>query len=165
MTTRITRVLTELEYDDMQTYCRNMNYWHSDRRVFVPGLAWYQPWYFDHTGERQRKGQYVMLNRTMDEAKGRSFLSPHYWSDWSTKRDPICVVCPNGEHWEIDRRSSNGDGWTVTGELPDIVVTPSIVVEGYHGWLGCNGAPPGTFSGDIEGRGPTGTARVIQERA
>lgn len=92
------------------------------------------------------------------------FLSVHYWRDWSAKRPPICVVCPNGETWEIDRKSSNGDGWKVTGDLPNISCTPSIVVHGYHGHLGSNGAPPGQFTGDIEGRGPMGTGRPIVER-
>jgi hypothetical protein len=83
------------------------------------------------------------------------FLSVHYWRDWSDKRPPICVVCPNGEWWEVDRKSSNGEGWIVTGELPTITCSPSIVVDGYHGFLRA-----GEFTPDLEGRGPGGTPRL-----
>ncbi len=82
-------------------------------------------------------------------------LSIHYWKDWSHIRPPICVVCPNGEQWEIDRKSSNGTGWTVKGEWPNLTCSPSIVVEGYHGFL-----KDGLFTADTEGRGPNGRARA-----
>lgn len=55
-----------------------------------------------------------------------------------------------------DRRSSNGDGWNVTGDLPAITCAPSIVVPGYHGYL-----RDGVFTADIDGRAPCGTVREL----
>lgn len=49
------------------------------------------------------------------------------------------LVCktPAGE-WLIDGPANNGPGWTRTGAVPDISVTPSIAIGGgtpMHGWL------------------------------
>jgi len=154
---RITHILLDDERVRMEDNALARGFYRNDRRIFVPGMAWYQPWYFDPSGERERRGLHVMVPLA---DKGRSgFLSPHYWRDWADKRPPICVVCPNGEWWEIDRKSSNGDGWAVTGDLPNITCAPSIVVEGYHGFL-----RDGEFTADLEGRGENGTARPIIER-
>jgi len=155
---RITRVLSGEEYSAMGDDAVAKGMYRNDRRVFLPGMAWFCPWVWDPTGERERAGLHVM-HKAADRGK-LYHLSPHFWRDWADKRAPICVVCPNGEWWEIDRKSSNGDGWRVTGELPNICCSPSIVVEGYHGFLGINGAPPGQFTADIEGRGPCGTVRA-----
>lgn len=167
MTTKITRVLSFAEYRKMQDDALAQGFYRNDRRVFVPGLAWYQPFYFDPLGELaalpadDHYRREAMIKQRPADPNARGFLSPHYWRDWADQRPPICVVCPNGEQWEIDRWSSSGDGWTVRGALPEISVTPSIVVEGYHGYLGSNGAPPGTFTADLDGRGPCGIARPI----
>lgn len=127
-------------------------WYRGDRRTFTPGMVYPLPWYFDPTGERERLGKHVMYKA---EQKGRlGFLSVHYWRDWADKRSPWAIVCPNGEIWEIDRKSSNGDGWIVTGEFPNITCTPSIVVHGYHGYL-----TNGEFSDDLEGRGINGKIR------
>lgn len=132
-------------------------FYRNDSRIFTPGMVWPQPWCFDPTGERERTGKHVMFKA---ERKGTlGFLSPHYWRDWSDKRPPLSIVCPNGEVWEIDRKSSNGDGWVVSGEFPNITCSPSIVVNGYHGFL-----RDGEFTADLEGRGPDGLARPIVER-
>jgi len=53
-------------------------------------------------------------------------------------RESIVCKTPAGE-WLIDGPASNGPGWTRTGTLPDIVVTPSIGIgspQRMHGWLG-----------------------------
>ena len=102
--------------------------WRNDRRVFLPGMGWFNDWYLarDH---------------------GQNFLSPHYYRDWSGKRPPIELVCPNGDIWCIDRRSSNGDGWVVTGEWPNITCSPSIVAGDYHGYL-----RNGEFTADLDGK-------------
>jgi hypothetical protein len=162
---RITRVLSLMEVEEIDNEARASGFYHHDRRVFLPGWAWYQPFYFDPRNEWQafvaeaskRWPDHSYRERPMihDAHRGR-FLSPHYWRDWSTKRPPICVVCPNGEQWNIDRTSSNGDGWTVTGELPNITCAPSIVVPGYHGYL-----RDGEFCADLEGRGPRGLVAVL----
>lgn len=113
-------------------------------------------WVYDPTGRRQVSGKHVMIYSP--DSANRTHLSEHYWRDWSKTRPPVCVVCPNGEHWEIDRRSSNGSGWTVTGTFPLISCHPSIVVPGYHGYL-----KNGIFSNDLEGRGPNGVVRKESE--
>ncbi len=159
MSIRITRVLTDAERIAMDEDAVARGFWRSDPRIFVPGMAWYQPWYWDPSGERVKAGEYVMLSERPADPNKRGFLSPHYWRDWAHIRPPVCVVCPNGEQWEIDRWSSNGTGWTVTGTLPDITCSPSIVVEGYHGFLS-----KGVFTADIDGRGPVGIARAITPR-
>ncbi len=97
---------------------------------FVPGTGWFEPWFYDPQGNRGRR---MMISGP--DAPNASFLSPHYWRDWAHIRPPICIVGPNGEEWEIDRKSSNGDGWTVTGEWPNLTCSPSIVLKGYHGFL------------------------------
>lgn len=151
MTIKITRVLDFREYAEMGEQAVKDGFYRNDRRVFTPGMAWYQPWYYDPTetyrGRKMFQGPPADLN-------ARGFLSPHYWRDWSTKRPPICVVCPNGEQWEIDRWSSNGTGWSVTGDLPNITCAPSIVVTGYHGFL-----RGGVFTADVDGRPPNGVSR------
>ena len=154
MGVRITRVLTVAEREQMAEDAVARGWYRNDRRMFLPGMAWLQTWYFDPSGERQAAGKYTMFKRAPDDPNQRGLLSAHYWRDWSGKRSPICVVCPNGETWEIDRWSSNGTGWTVTGDLPNITCSPSIVVEGYHGFL-----QNGEFTADLEGRGENGIAR------
>lgn len=168
MSTRIIRVLTLQERHDMNEVAIAGGMYREDRRMFVPGMAWYQPFYWDPLGElvpfadsntstQFRFVREPMCKRPADpDVRAGGFLSPHYWRDWADKRPPICVVCPNGEQWEIDRWSSNGTGWQVTGELPNITCMPSIVVQGYHGWL-----KDGEFSADLDGRGPIGTVRAI----
>ena len=51
------------------------------------------------------------------------------------------VRTPGGD-WNIDQKSSNGDGWDRTGEPPHVTARPSIRIYGkkgepdrYHGWL------------------------------
>lgn len=116
---------------------------------FTPGMGWFTPWVFDPQGN---KGRRMMI--AGPQAANVSFLSVHYWRDWADRRPPICVVGPNGQEWEIDRKSSNGDGWVVTGEWPRLTCAPSIVLDGYHGFL-----RDGVFTDDVEGRGPNGTPR------
>ena len=134
MGVKITRVLSFAEYVELGEDAVRQGLYRNDKRVFVPGMAWYQPFYFDPLGELAALKRPGFRETAMCE-RNDSFLSVHYWRDWADKRPPICVVCPNGETWECDRKSSNGDGWIVTGELPNITCSPSIVVPGYHGFL------------------------------
>lgn len=49
----------------------------------------------------------------------------------------IFVRTPGGV-WDMDTISTNGDGWEVRGELPNITASPSILhAQGnrWHGWL------------------------------
>ena len=154
---KLTKLLTFAEHAEMSDDGVARGFWRGDRRIFTPGMAWPMPWYFDPTGERERAGKHVMFSESRRGELG--FLSVYYWRDWADKRAPLCIVCPNGEQWEIDRKSSNGDGWQVTGEWPNLTASPSIIVQGYHGWL-----KNGEFSADLDGRGPIGVVRPVTER-
>lgn len=77
-------------------------------------------------------------------------LSNEYKRDWQGKRYPIWVVLPSGTHFCIDSQVTDdgGRGWSVTGEAPNITVTPSINAVGiYHGFL-----VNGVLSEDVDGR-------------
>ncbi len=149
MTVTITRILTNAERDRMNAEARGKGMFYDDHRVFLPGMAWHCPWYFAPEAWPEKiswggRGEGPMCKL------GDPFLSIHYWRDWAHVRPPIAVVLPNSEVWEIDRKSSNGNGWKVTGSLPLISCSPSILAKGYHGFLGSNGAPPGTFTRDVD---------------
>lgn len=105
-----------------------------------PGTAWYAPWLHDPNDPED-----------MARLSSRSYLSRFFKEKAADKRAPIVVVCPNGEHWCIDAKSNNGEGWQVTINDNKITCTPSIVVSGYHGFL-----TDGQFTADIEGRGDCG---------
>ena len=144
MTVRITKILSIEEFVGMQEEAVAYGWYRNDKRMFVPGTAWYQPFYYDPHGElatfkaahpeSNYRAEPMFTSPPADPSK-RGFLSVHYWRDWAAKRPPIAVVCPNGEEWGIDRWSSNGTGWTVTGGPPNITCSPSIVAGDYHGWL------------------------------
>jgi hypothetical protein len=189
MSVRIDRLLSYAEYIEMNKAAIAKGWYHGDRRMFTPGMCWPEPWYHDPLGELEKYRQLnpdencvnepwffkrngVVYRTDYQTSDGKpvdvntedGFLSPHYWRDWSDIRPPLAVLFPHGENWELDRRSSNGNGWTVKftkPDLSDLSVSPSIVVDGYHGWLGVNGTPPGQFSADLEGRGPMGKTRVF----
>jgi hypothetical protein len=134
---KLTRLLTFAEKKAADEEAIARGFWRCDRRVFLPGTGWFNNWYYDPTGETPR----AMCR------KGDPFLSLHYWRDWADKRPPIEVVCPNGDVWCIDRKSSNGDGWQATGEWPNITCAPSIVADDYHGYL-----RNGEFTPDLDGK-------------
>ena len=147
MTVRLTRFLTLAERDAMNAEARAKGWYYEDRRMFTPGMGWFEPWYFDPQG--------LMPGHTARRRQGDPFLSIHYWQTWSAVRAPIAVVGPNGSIWEIDRKSSNGSGWVVTGEWPNLTCSPSIVLDGYpdHGIKGYHGfLQNGAFTPDLEGR-------------
>lgn len=135
MTVCINKVLTLREYRQLEADGRKARILGKPIQVFVPGMAWFEPWYFDPLNKCPDITDHMIERRPTENEIKYSFLSPFYWSDWSNWRPPIAVVCPNGQVWEVDRRSSNGDGWKVMGELPNITCTPSIVAGDYHGWL------------------------------
>lgn len=80
------------------------------------------------------------------------FFSVEYKRDWMGKRPPIFVKLPGGAHFSPDFRATNPahgeSGWVVTGNPPNITVSPSINAIGmYHGFL-----QNGILSDDVEGR-------------
>jgi hypothetical protein len=91
-----------------------------------PGDVWFAPWLLDVPG----------------------LLSVHYERDSRGKRPPIIVRCPDGADWCPDRPSTNGSGWTVTGDAPRFTASPSIAsIGGYHGFL-----RDGVLTDDVEGK-------------
>lgn len=160
--TKLTRFLTPEERAAMNDDAIASGFYRDDRRVFTAGMGWHAPWYWDPPRNRAAG---ITKEMTYDEAEplaraagfhlyGFGHLSIHYWRDHADIRPPLIVVCPNGEQWEMDRKSSNGAGWVVSGEWPHITAAPSIVVNGYHGYL-----RDGVFTADLDGRGPIGIAR------
>lgn len=84
-------------------------------------------------------------------------LADEYYRDHYPTRAPIIVMLPmrgaDGEIWAfpwcVDTVQSNEPhiGWMVTGEAPNITVSPSINAVGfYHGWL-----QNGVISDGVEG--------------
>lgn len=58
-----------------------------------------------------------------------------------------CVMLPGDSEWVIYGRSVNGKGWDITGEIPNITVSPSIHRIGqYHGFI-----KKGIISEDVGG--------------
>ncbi|HVC33556.1 MAG TPA: organomercurial lyase [Chloroflexota bacterium] len=47
----------------------------------------------------------------------------------------LIVQLPNGWDWDLDAPMSNGPGWWRTGEPPKVTALPSVIAEGYHGFL------------------------------
>jgi hypothetical protein len=90
---------------------------------------------------------YVYLDGSMWGRAHHDRLSPEFRA--SGRDYVIVVVLPPCWPWVVDEKASTGDsGWTVTGELPNITVTPSINAEGvYHGWI-----QNGVVTDDCEGR-------------
>jgi hypothetical protein len=111
--------------------------WASLSEVTAPCPMWFSYWFFDpdNPGHAARRAFALNAIQGGTFSKENYHLSKMYWQQWSDKRPPICVLCPNGREWCVDAVSSNGDGWTVTGEPPKITCAPSILVPGYHGYL------------------------------
>lgn len=100
-----------------------------------PGTMWFMPWYFDPKEDGAAEKAAKWLAHARADPNAHHYLSVHYLTDWADKRPPLNVVCPDYSDWTVDAKSSNGSGWTVTGEAPLISCSPSIQVPGYHGYL------------------------------
>lgn len=76
-------------------------------------------------------------------------LSDEYVRDRMAQRKPLLVLLPGPVVFGIDSAvSGETRGWQVSGEAPNITVSPSINCIGqYHGWL-----RGGIISDDCEGR-------------
>lgn len=115
---------------------------------WLPGMIWECPWYFDPANPEHAVRREKALARPESDYRAGNpnrFLSLHYWRDWSHLRPPLNVVCPNGAEWMVDQVSSNGTGWSVTGEPANLTCSPSIAATGYHGFL-----QGGQFTADCE---------------
>lgn len=113
--------------------------WASLSEVVAPCAMWYATWYFDNKdpekGLRRDAALAAIANGSFGKGEKNFYLSRFYWQTWSHIRPPICVLCPNGKEWCVDAKSSNGEGWEVTGDPPALTCSPSILVPGYHGHL------------------------------
>jgi len=98
---------------------------HMRDNFFPPGSMWYAPWYtpWDHEPDMNVEEK---IKELLALPKEKRFLSSYYLRDWALKRPPIVVVLPKGGEWCCDQVASNGDGWKVTGEVPNITCHPSI---------------------------------------
>lgn len=68
-----------------------------------PGAMWWADWYGDDSRS--------------EASKGAGLSGPH-----------LIVRLPGNWDWDIDGPSSNGAGWTRTGEAPNVTARPSIGV-------------------------------------
>jgi hypothetical protein len=59
-----------------------------------------------------------------------------YIATWHDNHLRVCLP-PNGGHdyWDVDGPSKNGNGWTRSGDLPNVTANPSILTPRYHGFL------------------------------
>lgn len=126
--------------DDAWKAANNATYgWASMHEVVAPCAMWFSRWFFDpalpNDGPRRHAAIAAILDGTFGAGERNYYLSRMYWQTWSHVRPPICVLCPNGKEWCVDSKSSNGEGWTVTGDPPALTCAPSIMVPGYHGFL------------------------------
>lgn len=65
------------------------------------------------------------------------FSSVHFLARHDRQKGHLFCRTPGGD-WDIDQKSSNGQGWVRIGDPPDVTATPSILITGaknYHGWL------------------------------
>ena len=79
----------------------------------APGAMWYAPWWGTECGSPHFKALPL-------EVRSRGHL---------------VVKLPGNHEWDMDQKASNGDGWTRTGEPPNVTARPSILVPDYHGFL------------------------------
>lgn len=118
----------------MSIQCRMIDINTVDRKEIKPGDMWYADYY-------------------ILDGKPCDYLTDEYIRDHMSKRPPIAVRLPSGDSFVVDSRCTvdgvfQDHGWTVTGEPPNITVTPSInMVNTYHGFL-----TNGVLSDDVEGR-------------
>lgn len=86
---------------------------------------------FDRLYRRQDTGELVLLH---DAPPGSIYEAD--WYPWKGP-DGHCLVCmlPGRHPWIMDGPSRDGGRWTRTGTAPRLTVRPSIVVDGWHGFL------------------------------
>ena len=98
----------------------------------------------------------VFNRRHYDTPSGDPEPGDIFWTTWGGQSKDrqkweeaphLYGVCPDGRHWDMDGPSTNGNGWTRSGEPPLITASPSIDTGTYHGFL-----QNGVFSPDLAGR-------------
>lgn len=138
------------DIDEAWKQANNATYgWARLNEVIRPCAMWFSTYLFDPEDAehriRREKALAAIADGTFGTGERNYYLSRFYWQDWSHIRPPITVSCPNGDYWTIDSKSSNGEGWKVTGDVPTITAQPSIATKGYHGFLNS-----GVFTADLD---------------
>ena len=114
-----------------------------------PHGEWYKKKYMQAGAWWQEKKycEELMNEPNSDWAKHirEHIVSPKYMKDVFPKRAPITMKLPNGLSWSPDAKSTNGDGWDVSGSPASWTAMPSIYANQgrrqipdyleYHGWL------------------------------
>lgn len=109
------------------------------------GDMWPLPMPFEETPEFVASGQPYPNGRSPME-----MFSEEYRRDWFPRRAPLVVMLPGTGTFCIDSMASGNHphGWTVTGDAPNVTLTPSVNAVGvYHGWI-----QNGVITDDCEGR-------------
>lgn len=87
-----------------------------------------------------------LLKPDQIEKSRRNILSVEYF-EINSHRPPLIVILPSGDWFNIDSHvTGERHGWHVSGDAPDITVSPSINLVGIW-WL-----QNGIISDDCEGR-------------
>jgi hypothetical protein len=131
--------------------------YYVDYSGFSIGAMWYVRSY--DTGEIP----------TQQELKEKwTSLSDYYWQN-NSNRPPMYILVP---HWywngqgqplkqgngvfSVDGKCYSKEkgeygGWTVQGTPPNIIISPSVNIEGhYHGFIGSSDVPVGYVGNDLE---------------
>ena len=108
------------------------------RDQFEPGTIYYATWLHN-------PGCKEDLQRLKQYTGNWRYLSDMFWQEWADKRSPLICMLPDGRQWCLDSRATNGSGWTVklddgiipsaSNRTPRITANPSILTDGYHGFL------------------------------
>lgn len=95
---------------------------------------------FEPTDEWQLFQEMIFVRKdTGEEMTLRDCPPGAMWdASWYDEKGPdgksLVVRTPGGD-WHVDGEAKGGGGWTRTGEVPLLTVTPSILQPSYHGWL------------------------------
>lgn len=104
--------------------------------LFEPGDAWQ---IFDQQIYRAADGREMILRDAPAGAMWFVDYEGHFDFDSVHHKarggGPHLHVRTPGGDWDIDSKSSNGDGWQRSGEPPVVTAHPSIICGTYHGWL------------------------------
>lgn len=108
------------------------------------------PWeirYHQNRPEKPQPGDMWPAPWLLQEDR-RCELSAAYFREHADRRPPLIVRLPGHAGDFCVDGDYGGEFWTVTGDPPNITVSPSIHAPGlYHGWL-----QNGVLTDDCEGR-------------
>lgn len=72
--------------------------------------------------------------------------------------DAVWIRLPNHEWFCPDKKYADNQQWTLTGDWPNVTVTPSInCIGSYHGWI-----TNGQVTEDCEGRKYDSSGKLIK---